>query len=271
MRVLSLASVALRRLIAKSASAWPHVLLQTRSETEKFGRVVARIPVEIAGRRVLIPAANTFHLKRFRDLASGTKEPGTRAWIEETLAPGDVFLDIGANVGIFSVLAAIVAPGAKIYACEPESQSAAALIETVWLNQLPVTVFVQAIGQKLSADVFHISEKLAPGFSDHQLFSPIHHDGKPFTPVATIGSIVVSVDEMVRLGAIETPTHIKIDVDGREPDVLNGARAVLPSVKWVGVESVKGHGDRTRDLLAELGFIEEPRYCGQSMIIARPG
>ena len=51
-----------------------------------------------------------------------SKEPGTHAWIRTGMKSGEVVYDIGANIGVFTVLAARdVAPGGKVYAFEPHA------------------------------------------------------------------------------------------------------------------------------------------------------
>ena len=50
------------------------------------------------------------------------KESGTCEWIKNDIGPGDVFFDIGANIGIYSILAANrVGKTGKVYAFEPHS------------------------------------------------------------------------------------------------------------------------------------------------------
>lgn len=263
------ASVALRRGIGALARCWPAGLLHPRRERAGRSRIVAEITVTIAGRDLIIPAANTYHLKRFRDLAAGKKEPHTQAWITETLKPGDVFLDIGANVGVFSALAAIVAPEARIFAFEPEPQSCAALAEMVAINKLPVTVFAQAIGSRTGASLFHLNGMVAPGYSDHQLHRPVGQNGQAFAPVASIGTVAMSIDDLLMLGAIPCPSHVKIDVDGQEDEILDGACSLSSHGRWIAVECMAEKRAAMMRKLLSRGFDPSPRYTDGNMIIAQ--
>ena len=235
-------------------------MLESRREAPQASRIVAQIPVTIAGRKIMVPAANAYHLQRFRWLADGLKEPGTQAWIRQTLRDGDVFLDVGANVGIFTTLAAVVAPKATIYAFEPELQSAAALAELVAINRLPVTVFAAAVGAQTGASVFHLNGAMKAGLSDHQLHRPVSHNGKAFTPAATIGTMVASIDDLVAWGAIKPPTHIKIDVDGQDEQALDGARETMRSCRWVAVECQRNKAAEMIRKLQGFGFEPSAEY-----------
>jgi hypothetical protein len=68
------------------------------------------------------------------------KEPGTMSWLDENLRGGDVFLDIGANIGIYTLAAAHrVGATGTVYACEPHKPNCVALDE-------------ECLGQRLRAD-----------------------------------------------------------------------------------------------------------------------
>src|SRR4051812_3800912 len=67
-----------------------------------------------------------------------TKEPGTISWIDG-FAPGEVFVDIGANVGTYALCAARFR-GVRVFAFEPESQNYALLNLNIHRNRLDDTV-----------------------------------------------------------------------------------------------------------------------------------
>src|SRR5688572_26330757 len=69
-------------------------------------------------------------------LGACRKEPETVAWIESNMRPGDVFFDVGANVGAYAFVADTVAGGnCDIYAFEPSYSTFAALVANVRLNR----------------------------------------------------------------------------------------------------------------------------------------
>ena len=62
-------------------------------------------------------------------------------WLDKTLHDGDVFFDVGANVGIYSLYAALRNPKTKVYAFEPEYSNLHQLKQNILLNSLAETIF----------------------------------------------------------------------------------------------------------------------------------
>lgn len=80
------------------------------------------------------------------------------------------------------------------------------------------------------------------------------------------GAIGFSVDDFVRLFSPPLPTHLKIDVDGLEPDILRGGQNTLlaPTVRSVivEVEGSEARSHRLAALMAGAGFVPRPRPEG---------
>src|SRR4051812_16333710 len=72
----------------------------------------------------------------FHRLRSCEKEPWTVRWIEEYLKPGQVLYDVGANVGAYTLVAAIAVPEARVLAFEPAPANFAALSGNLELNDV---------------------------------------------------------------------------------------------------------------------------------------
>ena len=83
------------------------------------------------------PAISKRVVKRARRMAN--KEPGTVNWIETGVRDGDVFYDIGANIGIYSLLAAARIGAGKVYSFEPDVSSFAGLLQVITLNGIAPT------------------------------------------------------------------------------------------------------------------------------------
>ena len=76
----------------------------------------------IGGVPMLVEVGNPRELSRMGGYR--WKEPDTVEWINRYVKPGDVFYDIGANLGLYSILAAKLLQGrGKVYRFEPESQN----------------------------------------------------------------------------------------------------------------------------------------------------
>lgn len=185
-----------------------------------------------------------------------TKEPETVAWIGE-FAPGDVLVDVGANVGLYSIMAA--ARGARVVAFEPESQNYALLNRNIFLNGMGerVTAYCAALSDRAGFDRLYLSGFSAAG-SCHSFGEALDHRAQPVAAEFAQGCYATTLDALVAAGTVPVPQHVKIDVDGIEHKVLAGAartlqdrrlRSVLVEVNTL-LEEHWGLVDR----LLELGF-----------------
>jgi FkbM family methyltransferase len=199
------------------------------------------------------------HMDFLRAMAC-RKEPNTVRWIENTVRAGDVFYDIGANIGAYAMIAAKQAPGQVIsHAFEPSFSTYHQLCKNVILNDCQDEVFPHLIpvGQKSGASVFNY-QSLASGASLHAVGPTMDWQGKAFQPVYQQRVLVFSLDDLVGHWGFEMPTHIKIDVDGVELDVLRGAHTVLSDHRLrtllVEVCYDRGDSDAIRSLMSQHGF-----------------
>lgn len=154
-----------------------------------------------------------------------TKEPGTIDWLESFL-PGDVFVDVGANVGMYSVYAA-AACRARVFAFEPESQNYAELCRNIQLNdaQRELTAYCAALSDQPVEVSRLLLRTFGSGFSFHDFGRP-SRDYDAATRFAQ-GSVAFSLDHLVESGALPCPAHVKIDVDGHEQRVIRGMEKLL--------------------------------------------
>lgn len=174
-----------------------------------------------------------------------TREPTTLPWIT-TFETADVFVDVGANVGIYSIFASIVA-GSEVYSFEPESQNYAELNKNIFINGLhgSVTSYCVALTDRCSLDKLYLCD-FAVGFGHHDFGGNSWEFDLRRGDVVyakdrrlTQGAVGMTLDQLVETGAIPIPNHIKIDVDGFEWKVLAGATRTLsrPEVKSVLIET----------------------------------
>jgi FkbM family methyltransferase len=182
-----------------------------------------------------------------------TKEPDTLAWIA-TFAPDDVLIDVGANVGMYTVWAAKTR-GAMVYAFEPEAQNYALLNRNILLNGLGerVKAYCLALSDAGGLSELHLSE-VTIGGSCHSLGERVDYKHDPMRPAFSQGCIAARLDDLVAAGTVPQPTHLKIDVDGFEPKVVHGAARVVrdPRLRSLLVEVNQNLADH-RELVAELG------------------
>lgn len=198
--------------------------------------------LRVHGRQVKY--VNTSHISVRRTETLLTKEPTTCPWID-TFRDGEVYFDVGANVGLYSIYAGAVR-NARVFSFEPEALNYAELNKNIFVNGLhgQITGFCAAVSDEFSISKLHLGG-FGVGYSHHD-FGDNRWQGDKTIGSRTVkkeerhqqGSIAVSLDQVVKMGAAPAPNHIKIDVDGFEWKVLKGAQETLknPSLKTVLLE-----------------------------------
>lgn len=183
-----------------------------------------------------------------------TKEPETIKWLDR-LKETDVLWDIGANIGIYSLYAALE-KGARVMAFEPMRENIEVLQANIRKNNIGdrISVIPVAASDKEALGKFFL-RNINAGSSGHQFGENFDQDGNEFKPAGIETILAARLDCLSDVFGLPTPTHIKIDVDGIEQKVILGAHALLqkPELKSVLVEVNKGMDRMNKDLL-ESGF-----------------
>lgn len=157
------------------------------------------------------------------------KEPSTIEWIN-SMKPGDVLFDIGANVGSYSVYAGV--KGIKTYSFEPEADNYCILVKNLTLNKIEPNAYCLALSNEEKPGILYGGQKEVGG-ACHSFNESVGHDLQQRQSVFSQGCFGIPLDILVDKG-LPSPQHIKIDVDGFEYKVVQGAKNVLMN----GVESV---------------------------------
>ena len=159
------------------------------------------------------------------------KEPDTIAWIQAEIDRGDVFYDVGANVGVFSVYAA-KKRGAIVYAFEPEAKNYEVLNRNILLNNLggQVVALCLALHNEDTVSTLHLSS-LEAGRSQHSFLRKTNVYHETTTPIFPQGALGVRGDSLVDTFGLPLPNHLKIDVDGNEDLVVQGMKKLLTSTQ----------------------------------------
>lgn len=155
-------------------------------------------------------------LPQYRHLSWNAAE---YAAFRAAVRPGMVALDIGANVGAYSMLLGQwVGPNGKVFAFEPAPEPFGGLVRHTSLNHLDGVVepIPSAVGEALTTAALLV----AATSGENRLASS--SDG----PAATIRVPVTTVDDFCREHRLD-PDFIKIDVEGAELAVLRGARETI--------------------------------------------
>ena len=181
-----------------------------------------------------------------------TEEPQTISWLEQ-LQPEDVLCDIGANVGLYSIYAAKFR-GCRVFAFEPEAQNFALLLANISMNDiggrcLPTCL---AIAGKTGMGRLRIRSLTKGGA--YNLFRAGDESAVPESvKAATLDydagfdqlMLGTTLDALVGEHGLPPPTHIKIDVDGIEPQIIAGGLETLKTARSILVElNFKSAADR---------------------------
>ncbi|MXW91874.1 MAG: FkbM family methyltransferase [Rhodospirillaceae bacterium] len=191
-------------------------------------------------------------------------EPDTAAWIER-LPENAVLWDIGAHMGIFSLYAAL-RPGVRVLAFEPGAASYAILNRNIEINGMAdrIRAYPITLAGSTRLDFLNMANTAAGG-SMQGFGTERDQYGKVIRTTFRQAGVGFSIDDFVRLFSPPAPTHVKIDVDGIEAEILRGGRDTLsaPDVQGMIVE-IQGdldsaHNQEIYRLMNELGFRGRPK------------
>lgn len=152
---------------------------------------------------------------------SGSYEPAVSATVRALLRPGATFVDVGANIGWFSLLAAsVVGPEGRVIAIEPNPRNVSLLELAAADNGYHnIQAFTVALAEGPGAVALE---------TDGSNGRVIPITGPPDRPVGA--SYVVgaeALDDVLARAGAQHVDMMKMDVEGAEPMVLRGARRTL--------------------------------------------
>ena len=184
-----------------------------------------------------------------RCLFLGCQEPEAHAWLMTKLRPGDLFVDVGANMGAYSVSAA--AAGARVIAFEPQAEPASRLEASLALNPdaEQLVLHRSALSDKAGQlQMYAVEDGTASGNTSLHAFP----DATPseVVQVETLDGILATEQQLIRA--------LKVDVEGHELSVFKGALATLQRLSpdylmvEVGEEHLTRAGSTGSDLLRLL-------------------
>ena len=164
--------------------------------------------------------------------SQGVWEADLMKLLARTLAPGGVFVDVGANVGFHTLLASqLVGPAGTVVAVEPAPWTLALLRANVWRHGSQAVV--QPVAASDVAGTVRLELEAEHRSGAHLGDTGVAVDARP-------------LDELVPDVAVDV---LKVDVEGAEPLVLRGATAMLA---------------RSPALIAVVEFRDEPHLSGES-------
>ena len=186
-----------------------------------------------------------------------TKEPDTIEWIN-SFNERDVFWDIGANVGVYSLYASL--RGLSVLAFEPSPGNYYLLSKNIEINKMDdkILAYCIALSDKTKLDIFYMSNTELGG-ALNSFGEARDYRGKKFTPSLNQAMVGFRIDDFIKQFNPSFPNHIKIDVDGIENDIIKGGKNTLKNdnLKSVLVELCTERKEYNReivDILNSLGL-----------------
>ncbi|MCW5941551.1 MAG: FkbM family methyltransferase [Fimbriimonadaceae bacterium] len=240
----------------------------------RFGVGLAKVAaLDFPDSPLYVRVATPKQLARTKECA---KEPETVDWLRANLRPGDVFYDVGANTGAYSLVAnAILSGSGKVFSFEPGAFTFSGLVDNLSLNDCATVVPFQVAlsdGTELRP-----MEYYAGGTGQGVSFEPKDDAAKP--SAFRVMTVCYRLDDLCRAFSLPAPCLMKIDTDRSEASVLRGAAQTLrdPALRTVLIEMDANDEASTEAgrLLEEAGFRVASRHPRPSAgvsntIYARP-
>ncbi len=151
----------------------------------------------------------------------GNYESGQRALFEKMIAQGDVVYDIGANVGFYTLLAALlVGKNGRVIAFEPVPRNLYYLKKHLKMNHITtVNVVEKSVSNKNGSTLFCLGRNSAMG----HVFS--NWVDTPEDEYITVP--MICLDDAIEGCNFPIPDCIKIDIEGAEMYALDGCKNML--------------------------------------------
>lgn len=229
-------------------------LLPCRLKVFLKEHIHVRMPVDYKKEKISIDISSS--LERAVRTISCAKEPETVAWIEGYFQEGEMFLDIGANIGAYSLVAAKYHKGrVAVYAVEPSAFNFSQLCRNIELNKCGDVIVPMNIA---------LARRTAVGNFDYQNLTAggaLHSLGGGVAPAFSQSIMSFTIDDLVNIFHLPVPNHIKLDVDGLEMEILQGSPQVFNSgkVRSMLVE-IGDQDDVLLRYIQSLGFVIDGKY-----------
>ena len=213
--------------------------------TEKHSIETSRGPIAL----ICNNASEVHYAHHFFD-----REPSALRWIE-SFEGQCTFWDIGANIGIYSLFAALNRD-VKVYAYEPSASSHSALYSNISANSLDDQVVAMCLG------FFDKTELGKLYMSTVQAGAAMHHFGNIELPALPNKEdkymqhvLTFTIDQFRKIFNVEAPTYLKVDVDGVEKEILYGASETLSdeNIKSILIEMPESNSIGNQNIINFLG------------------
>ena len=163
-----------------------------------------------------------------------TKEPETLEWIDGFEKKNNlIFWDIGANIGLYSIYNVIKNKNSVSISFEPSSSNLRVLTRNISINRLEknIKVFPLPLTNKVNQFQIMNENDFIEGGSLNSFGEKFNFEGEIFENKMNYQIFGTSINHLIENNILEIPDYIKIDVDGIEHFILEGASKYLENKK----------------------------------------
>ena len=170
--------------------------------------------------------------------------------LENFIDKGDVFIDIGANTGVYTMKAAKSLDGTgTVIACEPFVGVFESLIRSVEYNKFSnVRLRNLCIGARRELRRFYMN------FNKPNSFSLSQFDDK----ASYVEVLAISLDDLVKWEKLDRLSYIKIDAEGAEEDILLGSQEAIKKFRPIIQLEVETVYDKINTMLPDYSCFMAP-------------
>jgi FkbM family methyltransferase len=181
------------------------------------------------------------------------QEPETIDWINSFKGNKITFWDIGANIGLYSIYAAILHKDIEIISFEPSTSNLRVLSRNISINNLENKI---KINQFALSDIKNTHEimketKFLEGFSMSTYAYQTDFEGNKIIPDQKYRIFGTTIDYLLEEKIIGFPNYVKIDVDGIEHKILSSAIKMLchDNIKSIIIELNENYKEQYNSVL----------------------
>ena len=195
-----------------------------------------------------------------------SKEPETIKWIDEFDGEKKIFWDIGANVGIYSIYAVVKHQNIEVVSFEPSFSNLRTLSRNISINNLEDQITIFPLPLSNTDNKFQMMEEseFIEGWSMNSFGTGLNFEGKDFKSKNKYKIYGCSINKILNDRILKKPNFLKIDVDGIEHLILEGAQDYLADkeLKSILVEINENFKDQFEGVLnilkkSNFKFIEK--------------
>ncbi len=211
--------------------------------------------------KVVVDKSKVFKIKHYgyqleneifwAGLTESWEKESFKLWIK-LCKNSEIIFDIGANTGIYSLIAKSINPRAKVYAFEPVARVFTKLKENITINNFDIVPIEKAVSNSDGNAIIYDT------ISEHVYSVTVNKNlNPPKTKVIETKIVTITLNSFIRQNNIKNVDLIKIDVETHEPEVLEGFLDYLIQFKPTMLIEILNDeiGEKVNNIVQGLGYL----------------